>query len=172
VRAIPLALCLVASACAWHSSRPDPLVSEEDDPAAGHGPPVAADDAPPPAPAKPACAVAAPKDRHTSGTIARAELDQVLNAGPGAFLQGVRVDPELDGGHFRGWRVRTFWPCDARYAHVDLVAGDVVVRVNGSSIERPETLMHVWDGLREATALDVELDRDGAPVHLRYAIAD
>ena len=41
-----------------------------------------------------------------------------------------------------------FFPGDTRFAGVDLQAGDVVTRVNGNPIERPEQLMEVWKALR------------------------
>src|SRR5690242_20645729 len=65
--------------------------------------------------------------------VARSELVAVLDQGPGAFLRGVRVKV-VQGAHgFAGWEILSFWPDDARFAHVDLAPGDVILKVNGTS---------------------------------------
>jgi S1-C subfamily serine protease len=104
------------------------------------------------------------------GAIARAELNRVLDAAPGRFLAHVETEPRFVGGRFRGWRLVSFFPGDARFAGLDLRAGDVVTRVNGSSVERPEQLMQVWDSLRSADELVVDLERNGVPRQLRWPI--
>ena len=163
-------LLLLGAACASPPPRPDyPLITEEDDPAAraahiggGKPHPAAPEDR------QPAPVVA----RARSGSIARAELDTVLDAGPGAFLRGLQVDPEVVDHRLRGWRIRRFWPGDARFARVDLLPGDLVLTVNGHLIVRPEHLQSVWDGLRDAHRLTVEVDRQGAIYQLDYTIVD
>jgi type II secretory pathway component PulC len=106
------------------------------------------------------------------GTLRRAELVRVLDAAPGNFLRHVQTEPRFHGGRFTGWRLTAFYPGDSRFSGVDLQAGDVVVRVNGRSIEQPEQLMVVWDALRQAPELVVELERDGRPRTLRWTIVD
>jgi type II secretory pathway component PulC len=115
-----------------------------------------------------------PAIRKTSGTpgvITRAELDQVLNGSPGAFLQNVDSEARFQGGKFAGWKLNTFFPGDPRFAGVDLHAGDVVKRVNGSTVERPEQLMQVWQELKSSKELVVDIERDGRPRTLRWTIA-
>ena len=107
-----------------------------------------------------------------TGSISRDELDRVLDAGPGAFLRGVVVDAEVVNRRLRGWRIRRFWPGDPRFARVDLLPGDLVLTVNGHLIVRPEHLQGVWDGLREAHRLTVEIERAGAIYELDYTIVD
>ena len=166
---------LLLGACAGAPGRPDyPLISEDDDPAAraaGIGQEGAAARPPAARPASPA----PPRTRGPlarSGSIRREELDAVLDAGPGAFLRGVQVDAQIVERRLRGWRIRTFWPDDARFARVDLLPGDVVLSINGRLVVRPEHLQRVWDSLREATTLVVEVDRDGAVYRLEYTIVD
>ncbi|MDB4968449.1 MAG: hypothetical protein JWN44_4138 [Myxococcales bacterium] len=106
------------------------------------------------------------------GVIPRTALSQVLDASPGYFLQHVQTEPRFAAGHFRGWRVVSFFPGDTRFAGVDLQAGDVVTRVNGKPIEQPDQFMAVWSELRSSRALVVDLERNGAPRTLRWTIAD
>jgi type II secretory pathway component PulC len=104
--------------------------------------------------------------------IARRELLVFLDGKPGAFLQHVQPEARFQGGRFYGWRLAAFFPGDARFAGVDVRAGDIVLRVNGSSLERPEQFFRIWDSLRVAKELVVEIDRGGAGKRLRWAIRD
>jgi general secretion pathway protein C len=105
-----------------------------------------------------------------SGVIPRRALEQFLDDSPGVFLQHVDTEPRFVGGRFAGWKLRAFFPGDARFAGIDLRAGDVIERVNGSSLERPEQLMNLWRALRVAPQLTVELERDGQKRTLSWAI--
>jgi len=119
-----------------------------------------------------AAASAARPTPSLTGRIARADLDPVLDAGLGRFLQGVDTEPDLDAGHFVGFRLRALYPQDPRFAAVDLGPGDTITRVNGQSIERPEQAIHVWNGLHVASELVVEYLRRGERRELRFTIED
>jgi len=117
----------------------------------------AAEDAPPP-------------PVHREGTIARAQLDDVLAHGIGRFLQRVQTEPHLDEGRFVGFRVTELR--SELFEGVDLQPGDTLLSVNGLPIERPEEAMQVWNALRVASELTVEYLREGERHQLRFAIAD
>lgn len=104
------------------------------------------------------------------GTIARADLLAVLDAGPGRFLAHVDVSPVFRGGAFAGWRIERFAPIDARLRGAPVRPGDVIVQVNGRPIARPEQLQRVWDDLRLADELVIDGERGGAPFRIRYRI--
>jgi type II secretory pathway component PulC len=108
----------------------------------------------------------------TPGAIRHIELAKVLDASPGTFLQHVQTEPRFAHGRFHGWRVVSFYPGDARFAGVDLQAGDVVTRVNGKPIEQPDQFMAVWTELRTSKELIVDVERAGAARILRWTIAD
>ncbi len=114
----------------------------------------------------------APEIRVVSGEIARADMNAVIDAGLGRFLQGVGTEAQLDGGRFVGFTLTRLYPEDARFQRLDLRPGDVVVRVNGQPIERPEQALAVWNGLRVASELMVEYVRAGEPRQLRFDILD
>jgi hypothetical protein len=155
------------AACASTRPRTDEhLITEEDDPAARAAHIGGA---------RPAAPAPAPRPRpplRRTGSIGREELDVVLDAGPGAFLRGLQVDPELVERRLRGWRVRRFYPDDPRFEAVDLLPGDLVLTVNGHLIVRPEHLQKVWDGLRDAHTLVVQVERAGSVFELEYTIVD
>ena len=108
----------------------------------------------------------------TAGTIDRDQLVATLDGGLGRFLQGVETEPRMDNGRFVGFRLRSFYPGDARFADIDLHSGDTIVRVNGQSVERPEQAIRVWNSLRVASELWIEYLREDEPRELRLAIQD
>jgi S1-C subfamily serine protease len=85
-------------------------------------------------------------------------------------LASIDEDPVVEGGRFRGWIFRG-WR-DDRFASAGLQAGDVIQRVNGKPIEKPEQLIEVWEELRRAPALVIEGTRGGQALELRYPIQD
>lgn len=106
------------------------------------------------------------------GTIPRDQLARTLDAGLGRFLGSVRVDPVLQRGAFVGFRIVAFRDPEGLYRGVDLLPGDVVVRVNGSPIERPEQALAIWNGLRVTSELCVEYVRGSERREIRYPIVD
>ena len=108
----------------------------------------------------------------TGGTILRAELTPVLDAGLGRFLQGVVTKPRLEAGDFIGFEIVSLYPDDPRFARLELQPGDVVTRINGQSIERPEHALAVWSSLRVASQLLVEFRHEDEPRELRFEIID
>jgi S1-C subfamily serine protease len=122
--------------------------------------------------AAPAEAAATTSVVGANGTLSRAAILPVLDAGLGRFLQGVSTEQVLEGGRFVGFRVLALYPNDARFRAVDLRAGDIVTRVNGTSIERPERAFEVWNGLRVASELVVDYRRGTEARTLRFAIVD
>jgi S1-C subfamily serine protease len=107
-----------------------------------------------------------------AGVLRRSAVGKVVEGGLGRWLSAVEVDPGVSQGRFRGWVVRSLYPGDPCYRDVDLRAGDLVVRVNGKSIERPEQASDVFSSLRTAPALVVDYVRDGQNHTLTLPIAE
>jgi hypothetical protein len=79
--------------------------------------------------------------------LRRPAVKRTVDAGLGRWLQTVAIDPLLSHGHFQGWIIRSLDAGDACYAGIDLRSGDVVTRINGRSVERPEDALEVWVAL-------------------------
>lgn len=105
-----------------------------------------------------------------AGVIPRVALQEELQRGIGAFLRHVRTKPAMQRGRFVGWRVLELFKKRPEIRVLGLRPGDTVVKVNGRSLERPEQLKLVWDGLLEASELIVEIERAGRRCELRYVI--
>ena len=107
-----------------------------------------------------------------AGAISRAALNAELARGPGRFLQNVKVEAVLSHGHFVGWRVLALFPRRPEVHVQVLKPGDVVLRINGASLEHPEDFKEVFDGLANAKELVLEIERDGQPSTLHINISD
>jgi type II secretory pathway component PulC len=105
-------------------------------------------------------------------TISRSLLRAELARGIGRFLQNVKTEAVLSHGHFVGWRVLALFSKRPDVHVQGIKAGDVLVRVNGVSVERPEEFKSVWDTLESAKELVLEIEREGQPSALHYAIVD
>jgi len=129
----------------------------------------------PPRPVGPAAAasVSAPDAAVVpAGSIRRSAVRRALAAGPGAFLQRVELEdePVFVKGRFHGFRIAKLR--GDGWEGIDLRPGDVVTRVNGKSVERPQDAFEVFHGLEIAREIRVEYERDGAPRAVAYPIVD
>ncbi len=104
-----------------------------------------------------------------AGTLKRADVERVVDAGLGQFLAQVAVEPSLSGGKFRGWSIVGLAPAEA-WRGVDLQPGDVVTRVNGMAIEREMEAYDAFQAVRQAPTLEVTYLRQNQPRTLRFTI--
>ena len=72
-------------------------------------------------------------------------------------------------GKFQGFRVNQI---DPAWAASGVAVNDVLRRLNGAPIERPEQALAAFESLRVASELALELSREGQIVSLRYRIED
>lgn len=107
-----------------------------------------------------------------AGSITRAALRAELSRGIGRFLQNVKTEAVLSHGHFVGWRLLALFPKRTDVHVQGVKQGDVLITVNGQSVERPEDFKSVWDSLGTAKELVLGIERDGQPSTLRYNIID
>jgi S1-C subfamily serine protease len=107
-----------------------------------------------------------------TGVLRRAALVRLIEAGLPRWMQGVEGDRTLANHRFQGWLIKSLYPGDPCYHEIDLRPGDVVQKVNGKSIEKPDQAFDVVESLRTAPAIVVEFLRDGKPQRITLAIAD
>jgi hypothetical protein len=151
---------LLALSCA--TTPPPPPIPAEPPPVE-----LPAQVAPAPPPAPTCTAFARP------GVLKRSLVTRAVDAGLGRWLAGgVQVDSSVQKGRFRGWIIRSLYPDDPCYREIDLRPGDIVLRINDKSVERPEQADEVWKALRGAPALTVDLLRENAPRKLTFPIAE
>ena len=180
--AAAVAALALAAACAERVDPRSPF--DEDDPralredvelarahrAAGGSEPAAAQAATIVTPAEEAVAIPPAGSGRRAGTIERAALVPVLDAGPAAFLSWFDVEADSRDGRFVGWRLVRVRPAGRALAELDLVPGDVLVAVNGRPLARPDHLEALWRELYGAGAVVAEIRRAGERFTLRFTI--
>lgn len=125
-------------------------------------------------PSAPPVGVAASADDYAPappGALWRRDVNEVLDAGLGKFLQRADLKPELQEGAFVGFRIVELHP-PAWWQGVDLVPGDVITRVNGMPIEQPTDAHAAFESLRTSDKLVINYLRDGQPRELTYSIIE
>jgi S1-C subfamily serine protease len=124
-------------------------------------------------PAPPPGVSASPDDYAPAppGALWRKDVNDVLDAGLGKFLQRADLRAELHEGAFVGFRIVELRP-PAWWQGVDLVPGDVITRVNGMPIEQPTDAHAAFESLRKSDKLVVNYLRDGQPRELAYSIIE
>lgn len=105
----------------------------------------------------------------TPGSLARADVERVVDAGLGRFLAHVQLEPSLSAGKFKGWTIVALQPPEL-WSGVDLKPGDVVTRINGMAIEREVEAYDAFQSVRSAEKLEISYVRQREPRTLRYVI--
>jgi hypothetical protein len=107
----------------------------------------------------------------TPGPLSRAEVEGLVSRGLAAFLATIRVSPVISNDRFVGFRLDAAQDLSSwRASGADVRLGDVIVRVNGIRIERPEQALWAFEGLRAASSIEVEVLREGSLVTIRSPI--
>jgi hypothetical protein len=107
------------------------------------------------------------KPRSPPGRFARAEVDEVLLQGPSWILRRIVADEVIRDGAFVGWRIAAL---PEEWSHLAIKPGDVVTRVNGAPLERPDDLWAAWAALASAKELKITYEREGAARDLTMPI--
>lgn len=160
--------CVLAFACRREPTTPPPEPSTDEADAQDE----TAVDAPAPIADAPTVAPL-PADR-PARTIYRAELDRALARGPGWLLGQLDPSPMKTDGRFVGWRIGEVFPDapDLCPPGCDLVAGDVILAVQGDALATPQALEAMIARLDGLMSLEVDRIRAGTRERVRYAIVD
>lgn len=111
-------------------------------------------------------------DEVSALAIPRFQLIRIIEGGLGRVLQYLELEPYRVEGEFRGFRVLGSRLNTLAGERIDLRAGDVIIALNGRSIERPELAMEAFEALRREEAIVVTLLREARREDLRIAIVD
>ena len=105
------------------------------------------------------------------GAVTRDEIELLLQRGPGWLMSQVALEPVIAAGRrFLGFRLVSIFDDNPRVRRSGVRPGDIVQRVNGLPLRTPDDLTRILGGLRQASALDFKMLRDGEPVNVRLAI--
>lgn len=100
--------------------------------------------------------------------IDKSLVDKVL-ANPMAIAKGARVVPAVKNGKPDGFKLYAIRPSSV-YSKLGLTNGDTIQSINGFDLTTADKALEVYTKLREATSLEMEVQRRGKPVTLKYTI--
>ena len=101
--------------------------------------------------------------------IPRYALLEVQSQGPGRILQRVPIRPFRQGGQFLGFQIVQLFPGEG-IAVRGVQVGDVILRINGRRMDRPEQFMKLFQGMDQWTEVIFELLRNGEELSVRYSV--
>lgn len=100
--------------------------------------------------------------------VPRAEIDKTL-ANLNDVAMQARIVPAFKDGVAQGFKLFSIRP-DSIYTKIGVVNGDVIKRINGFEMNDPAKALEVYSKLKDASRIDIELERNGSNLHKTYNI--
>jgi general secretion pathway protein C len=101
-------------------------------------------------------------------TVKKAEIDRALTNLSELATQA-RIVPSFKNGVANGFKLFSIVP-DSLYSKIGIQNGDVIRRINGYDMNSPDKALEVYQKLRDANRIEVELERRGDTIRKQYAI--
>lgn len=101
--------------------------------------------------------------------IDRSVIDQTLS-NLNTIATQARIVPSFENGVANGFKLFSIQP-GSLYASIGVENGDVIQRVNGYEINSPEKALELYQRLREAAHVTIELKRGGQVIRKEYNIS-
>lgn len=105
-------------------------------------------------------------------TVDRDALLRLAERGPGWLLQRVTLEPVRRDDTFFGYRIADASESVRREMAPQLERGDVVKRVNGVELERPDDYVEAWSRLPRTDAVEIDFVRDGEAQTARWVVVE
>ena len=116
------------------------------------------------------CFLAGVKPTIVDGVLSQAELQAVLEKGPQAMVASVQVEPAKKNGRFIGFKLISANANSVLTRSRTVRLGDVLITVNGHSLERPDQFMAAWESLAKASQLSIRVLRGGETIEFRWSV--
>jgi general secretion pathway protein C len=100
--------------------------------------------------------------------IAKKELDSQLS-NLSELATKARIVPSFKNGVSNGFKLFSIVP-DSLYAQIGIQNGDVVHKINGYEMNSPDKALEIYQKLRDAARIEVELERRGEMIRKQYTI--
>lgn len=95
------------------------------------------------------------------GEIDRTVFIEFLEEGPPQVFQALLLAPVLRENSFTGFRIESIADSAGPISTCGLRTGDIVTSINGRDISRVEAFLQVWESMRSADQLQVDIIRGG-----------
>ncbi|MDD2557945.1 MAG: type II secretion system protein GspC [Desulfuromonadaceae bacterium] len=87
----------------------------------------------------------------------------------GNIVRQARVEPVVEQGQTQGFVVKYIQP-GTLLTQMGIMRGDVIKRVNDTSLDSPEKGLQVFQQLREAKTMSLSIERNSTPMTFSYEI--
>ncbi len=101
-------------------------------------------------------------------SIERAEIDKTLSNLNSIAMQA-RIVPSFKDGKSNGFKLFAIRP-GSLYSKLGIQNGDIVHKINGYAIDSPDKALEIYQKLKTARSVDVELTRRGKSQKMSYGI--
>jgi general secretion pathway protein C len=101
-------------------------------------------------------------------TVPRGEIDKTLSNLNDVAMQA-RIVPAFKDGQSEGFKLFSIRP-DSIYTKIGVQNGDVIKQINGYDLNSPEKALEIYSKLKEASRIDIVIDRNGSTLHKSYTI--
>jgi general secretion pathway protein C len=101
-------------------------------------------------------------------SISKKEIDNAL-ANLSDLATKARIVPSFKNGAPNGFKLFSIVP-DSLYSKIGVQNGDVIHKINGYEMNSPDKALEIYQKLRDATRIDIELERRGETVRKQYSI--
>jgi general secretion pathway protein C len=100
--------------------------------------------------------------------VPKTEIDKTLSNLNDVAMQA-RIVPAFKDGVAQGFKLFSIRP-DSIYTKIGIQNGDVIKRINGYDLNSPEKALEIYSKLKEASRIDIEVERNGASVRKTYNV--
>jgi general secretion pathway protein C len=100
--------------------------------------------------------------------VARAEINNALT-NLSDLATKARIVPSFKNGVANGFKLFSIVP-DSLYAKIGVQNGDVIRRINGYEMNSPDKALEIYQKLRDASRIEIELERRGETLRKTYSI--
>lgn len=100
--------------------------------------------------------------------IPQGKLDQTL-ANLNKVATQARIVPSFKNGVANGFKLFSIRP-GSIYSSIGVQNGDVITRINGFDINSPDKALEVYQRLKDARNVEIDIERRGQVIKKRYAI--
>jgi general secretion pathway protein C len=100
--------------------------------------------------------------------IDREEIDKTLS-NLNSIATQARIVPSFKNGKARGFKIFAIRP-NSLYRKLGIQNGDIIHKINGFAINSPDKALEIYQKLKNARSIDIELTRRGRSKKLNYRI--
>jgi general secretion pathway protein C len=100
--------------------------------------------------------------------VPRGEIEKTLSNLNEVAMQA-RIVPHFKDGQAQGFKLFSIRP-DSLYTKIGIQNGDVIKRINGNDINSPEKALEIYSKLRDASRIDIEIERNGTALRKTYNV--